>query len=60
MTIMYECEWILGTTIKCDDYATIEVEGNIYRRYLCSLHASKLAGSLGATPSEVERMRVYA
>ena len=51
--IMYECD-------KCDDSATIEVEGYLYAHYLCSLCASKLAGSLGATPSEVERMRVYA
>ena len=50
---MYECD-------KCDDSATIEVEGYLYAHYLCSLCASKLAGSLGATPSEVERMRVYA
>ena len=57
---MYECEWIRGTLIKCDDYATIEVKGNLYRRYLCSLHASELARSLGAEPSEVENMRVYA
>ena len=51
--IMYKCD-------KCDDSATIEVEGYLYAHYLCSLHASKLAGSLGAKPNEVERMRVYA
>jgi len=45
---------------KCNDSATIRVEGYLYAHYLCSLHASKLAGSLGATPSEVERMRAYA
>ena len=45
---------------KCNDSATIEVKGYLYAHYLCSLHASKLAGSLGATPSEVERMRAYA
>ena len=54
---------IVNPVIKCDrceDSATILVEGYIYARYLCSLHASKLAGSLGATSSEVEEMRVYA
>jgi len=45
---------------KCNDYATIEVEGYPYAHYLCSLCASKLAKSLGGTSSEVERMRVYA
>jgi hypothetical protein len=50
---MYKCD-------RCNDSATIEVEGYLYAHYLCSLHASKLAGSLGAKPNEVERMRVYA
>ena len=45
---------------KCEERATITVEGYLYARYLCSLHASKLAASLGATPNEVERMREYA
>lgn len=50
---MSECD-------RCNDKATILVEGYLYARYLCSIHASKLAQSLGGTPSEVERMRVYA
>jgi hypothetical protein len=45
---------------RCEDSATILVEGYIYARYLCSLHASKLAESLGAASSKVEEMRVYA
>jgi hypothetical protein len=45
---------------KCDERATITVEGYLYARYLCSLHASKLAESLGAPPNEVERIREYA
>jgi hypothetical protein len=50
----------MPTCDKCDDRATIRVEGYLYARYLCSLHASKLAESLGAIPSEVKRMREYA
>jgi hypothetical protein len=45
---------------RCNDSATILVEGYIYARYLCSLHASKLLESLGVTSSEVEKIRVYA
>jgi hypothetical protein len=50
----------MPTCDKCNDRATILVEGYLYARYLCSLHASKLAESLGAIPSEVKRMREYA
>ena len=45
---------------KCNDSATIEVKGYLYAHYLCSLHASKLAESLGAKPNEVEKIKVYA
>ena len=47
----------MPTCDNCDERATITVEGYLYARYLCSLHASKLAESLGATPNEVERMK---
>jgi hypothetical protein len=57
---MYECDWAIARLVKCNDVATIRVEGYMYNHYLCSLHASELAGSLGAAPSEVERMRAYA
>jgi hypothetical protein len=53
----------MNTEIKCDrcnDSATILVEGYIYARYLCSLHASKLAKSTGAPSNLVEKLRVYA
>ena len=47
--MMYECD-------KCKDYATVEVAGYPYARYLCSLHASRLAESLGATLEKCERI----
>jgi hypothetical protein len=50
----------MPTCDNCEERATITVEGYLYARYLCSLHASKLAESLGAIPSEVERLREYA
>jgi hypothetical protein len=45
---------------KCDDKATILVEGYLYARYVCSLHASKIAQLIGAPVSDVERIREYA
>jgi len=45
---------------SCNDSATMTVEGYLCVRYLCSLHASKLAELLGAYPSEVKRMSEYA
>ena len=45
---------------KCESKATIRIEGYLYAHIVCSLHASKIAESLGATPSEVENMRAYA
>jgi len=54
--MMYECDWVLGTLIKCDDYATVEVAGYPWGHYYCSLHAGVLAGKLGATPGELEKI----
>ena len=45
---------------KCDDKATIEVTGYLYARYVCSLHASKIAQGIGAPASDVERIKEYA
>jgi hypothetical protein len=50
---MYKCD-------KCDDIATILVEGYLYARYVCSIHASKIAQLIGAPVSDVERIREYA
>ena len=45
---------------NCESNATILVEGYIYARILCSHHAAMLLESIGGTPNEVEKMRVYA
>jgi len=45
---------------KCENKATILVEGYLYARQLCSNHAAKLCQAVGGTPSEVTAMREYA
>jgi len=45
---------------KCENKATILIEGYLYARRLCSNHAAKLCQALGGTPSEVTTMREYA
>jgi len=44
---------------KCEQEATILVEGYLYARQLCSNHAANLCQALGGTPSRVAAMREY-
>ena len=44
---------------KCEQAATILVEGYLYARQLCSNHAANLCQALGGTPSEVTAMKEY-
>ena len=44
----------------CDSNATIRIEGYLEHRYVCSLHAAKLAASLGASPNDINKIREYA
>lgn len=57
---MQKRERIMTKCDSCNDSATMTVEGYLCVRYLCSLHASKLAELLGAYPSEVKKMKEHA